>query len=153
MDTTREDFTGSLNQRRYWRNAGMCRPKPPIDGETVEEAIARGCPYTIIEAPVIVQRARPDFVPGAPAPKKPRYSDRWAPGKEFCPPELRYTAEEFDQAAAGACSLFQARTLAALRRVVVDGDTWVDAAEDMGVRDFNLRGRFKRFNSKARPGT
>ena len=148
MNLSRQEISDGLARRRYFQQVDQRHaPKPPR-GETVEEAIARGCPYTVIAAPRIAEYRAPDFVPSAPKPRKPTASSRWAPGREFCPASQRYTAAEFDLASRGPRN-FRPRTLAALRLVAVDGESFASAAAEAGIEAFDLRQRFKKFNERA----
>lgn len=151
METSREELGQSIARRRYWAEIGLHRePKPPA-GETVEEAIARGCSYTIIESPRIAEYKAPDFVPAAPKPKrKAAHTNRWpsAPGREFCLASQRYTEEEFERASQGPRN-FRPHTLAAIRLVAVEGESFAAAAAEAGIQTFDLRQRFAKFNERA----
>ena len=148
MNISRSEISDNLARRRYYQQIDQRPPPRPPAGETVEEALARGCPYTVIEAPRISEYIRPDFVPAATKPRKPRRSDRWAPGREFCPADQRYTAAEFDLASRGSRN-FRPHTLAAIRLVAVEGESFASAAAEAGIEAFDLRQRFKKFNERA----
>ena len=148
MEMSYQEMSDGIARRRYFQQIDQRPPSKPPAGETVEEAIARGCPYTVIATPRISAYIRPDFVPAAPKPRKPRRSDRWAPGREFCPADQRYTAAEFDLASRGSRN-FRPHTLAAIRLVVVDGESFASAAAEAGIEAFDLRQRFKKFNERA----
>lgn len=148
MNISRQEISDGIARRRHFQQIDQRPPPKPPAGETVEQAIARGCPYTVIAAPRIAEYRSPDFVPAAPKPRKPRRSDRWAPGREFCPADQRYTAAEFDLASRGSRN-FRPHALAAIRLVAVEGESFAAAAAEAGMETFDLRRRFRRFNERA----
>ena len=149
MNLSHQEMSDGIARRRYFQQIDQRQPPKPPAGETVEQAIARGCPYTVIAAPRIAEYRAPDFVPAAPKPRKIVASSRWAPGREFCPAGQRYTAAEFDLASRNFPRNFSPKTLAAIRLVAVEGESFAAAAAEAGIETFDLRQRFRRFNEGA----
>lgn len=110
--------------------------------ETTEEAMARGCSYEFV--PHIPSRDRKAQAVRICTRKPP---DRWAGRKRLSLPEWK--AEAFDNAAATLLTGWSPRSIAALRRVLVDRLTVKDAAHEAGMGLPTLKHKWFRFKRAA----
>ena len=160
MNISRQEISDGIARRRHFQQIDQRPPPKPPAGETVEQAIARGCRYTVIPTgyqPINLPPGQStvwrSITANDVARKRAHRTARILPDR--CEPEHRMAEHEFDEIVVSlrkTRNKILPRTEAIIRSIIVHGDTWDSACAEHDVAGFEARQMVKRFVTRVAAG-
>ena len=141
MQTSHSELIEAFRRQRDWDRL----PSKTVIGETVEEAVARGCPYTVIPASQITAKPTRDEWAKFHGISQSELTAKRSRNKQSRRLEIiPWTAEEFELVAT-RLKLWKPDVLESVRLVLVKGNSWKIVAAKYGVTEATIYARYWRF--------